>query len=267
MTWQTIDPAHGFDYNRDSLSQTWQALHRFDRQPHPQSLSGDDAESADALLDAWCAHHNGQFEKACTLAQDIGAIAAPVYIRAAVAYTDYVCEDDETSQAVLQQAIEIGEQAVAERPVDANVHFTLALALGRYAQLISVVKALAKGLGGQIKQHLEHTLRLESEHTEANTAMGLYHAEIIDKVGATIGGLTHGAKKSKALAHFERSVELSDSSSAITLIEYANGLLLLNGDDDYDTACELYAQAAECEALDAVQSLDVAFAASQLEEE
>ena len=56
--------------------------------------------------------------------------------------------------------------------------------------------------------------------------MALYHAEIIDKIGAMIGGLTYGAKKSIALEHFDTSMQLA-AEVPITAIENAISSLAL----------------------------------------
>ena len=47
--------------------------------------------------------------------------------------------------------------------------------------------------------------------------MAMYHAEIIDKVGATLGGLTYGANCNTAAEHIEKALELVPN--AINLIE------------------------------------------------
>ena len=61
----------------------------------------------------------------------------------------------------------------------------LALALGRHSQRISIVKALADGVATRVRTHLDTTLRLEPRHAEAHIALGLYHAEIVAKIGPT----------------------------------------------------------------------------------
>jgi TPR repeat protein len=50
------------------------------------------------------------------------------------------------------------------------------------------------------------------------------------------------------------------------MIEYANGLVMLEGDKNMKQAEELYAQAAACEPLDAMERLDVEMAKAELED-
>jgi tetratricopeptide (TPR) repeat protein len=126
------------------------------------------------------------------------------------------------------------------------------------------VKALAQGFGGKIKDALTTAMKLEPKHADANIAYGAYQAEVIDKVGALVAGMTYGAKKDSALEHFERALKLN-ADSAIARVEYANGLILLFGKSRLDDAQKLYEQAAACKPADAMERLDVELARSELE--
>ncbi|WP_395377138.1 hypothetical protein [Marinicella sp. W31] len=244
------------DYTPETVSENWEQLHQGNQEPLPD----------DNLLDAWCAFHNGHYASAAEQGEALGTPGTVVAVTAIVAYTDYLCEDEEECEQWLQHAMQLASDAIEADPDHYNHHFSYALAAGRYSQLISITKALRKGLAGKVKAALETTLKMQPNHAEAHTAMGLYHAEIIDKIGSTIGGLTYGAKASKAHKHFDQSLKLTPNT-AITLIEKGNGLLLLEGDDATDDATALYEQAAECEALNCLQAMDIEFASSQLEEE
>jgi cytochrome c-type biogenesis protein CcmH/NrfG len=137
--------------------------------------------------------------------------------------------------------------------------------LGRYAQGISIVKALAQGIGTKVKSALDTAVKLAPKHADAHIALGAYHAEIIDKVGAMIGGLTYGAKKDAGLKHYETAMKLNPDS-AIARIEYANGLVMLEGKKAVPQAEKLYAEAAACDPQDAMEKLDVELAKSELED-
>ena len=86
---------------------------------------------------------------------------------------------------------------------------------------------------------------------------------MIDKVGALIGGMTYGAKKDAGLKLFQQALQLNPGS-AIAMIEYANALVMLEGDKKMKEATKLYEQAAACEAADAMEHLDVALARAEL---
>ncbi len=99
------------------------------------------------------------------------------------------------------------EKLQAKQPKNANAFYWQAYALGRYAQGISVAKALAQGIGGKVKAALETAIKLAPKHADAHIALGSYHAEVIDKVGAMIGGLTYGAKKDTAIKMYQDGAE------------------------------------------------------------
>src|SRR5262249_13399548 len=151
------------------------------------------------------------------------------------------------------------EEAIAANPKNVNAHYQHAYAIGRYSQGISIAKALAQGLGGKVKESLATTLKLTPDHAEAHIATGAYHAEIINKVGALLGGATYGAKKETGLEHYQKAIQLHPES-AIAKIEYANGLLMLYGDKKVDEATQLYVEASECKPMDAMERLDVELA-------
>ena len=108
------------------------------------------------------------------------------------------------------------------------------------------------------------SLKLVPAHADAHTAYGSYQAEVINKVGGIVAGMTYGAKKDAALEHFEKAVKLNPES-AITRIEYANGLILLFGKGRINEATALYEQAAAMQPQDAMEHLDVGLAQAELE--
>ncbi len=247
--WQATEPQFIQSLSEDSLLSCWDQLHAADLAVTPD---GD-------LLAAWLLFHNGYYSDAAIAAQKLGSEGIPVLIRSVVAYTDYIGEDEDQTIELLEQAYLLGETQCDD---STNNQFTTALAMGRYSQSISITKALAKGLGGKVKSLLSTVLEAQPNHAEAHLAMAMYHAEIIDKVGATLGGLTYGAKAKTARSHIEQSLELVPN--AINLIEAGNAILLLKGDKGMNEATALYQQAAEVKGLDALQIMDIDFAASQL---
>ncbi len=247
--WDATDSQFIQDLSADDLTSCWEDLHAADLATEPQ---GD-------LLAAWLLFHNGHYAAAAEAGLALGAEGVPVVQRSVVAYTDYICEDEDECTELLEQAYLLGEDGTG----GTNTQFTTALAMGRYSQSISVTKALAKGLGGKIKNLLTSVLDAEPNHAEAHLAMAMYHAEIIDKVGATLGSLTYGANAKTANKHIEKSIELVPN--AINLIEAGNAVLLLKGDKGMNDATAYYERAAEVEPLDALQAMDVDFATSQLE--
>jgi len=249
--WQATESTFTHSYQQQDLSLVWKQLHAADLETLPSGT----------LADAWLLFHNGHFEQAAQTALSIGPKASAVLLRSVVAYTDYICEDEDECVDLLKQAYKWADSIDSN---EVNHLFTTALAMGRYSQSISITKALTKGLGGKIKNLLTAVLKAVPKHAEAHLAMAMYHAEIIDKVGSTLGGLTYGANNKTALRHIESALELAPN--AINLIEAGNAVLLLKGDKAMDEATEFYQQAASVTPLDALQAMDVEFAQSQLED-
>ena len=131
-------------------------------------------------------------------------------------------------------------------------------------QGISVAKALVQGLGTKVRNALETTIKLAPKHADAHIALGAFHAEVIDKVGSLLGK-TQGASKDAGLKMFKEALKLNPAS-AIARVEYANGLVMLEGEKKMKEAEKLYQAAAECEPMDAMERLDVEMARTELEE-
>ena len=244
-----------FRYPGSKLKDAWPDLHRGDREPFPKNKD---------LQEAWRSFHRGDFQQAVELADAFGLAGHAVANKATGIYATYLETDPKRKAALFQAAIDRGEQAIDEFPDDANSHYFYAFNLGRYSQSISIVKALKQGVGGKILKSLQNTLELQPLHAEAHTALAMYHAEIIDKVGKLIGGMTYGASEARALEHFKRSLDLTPRAP-IAHIEYGNGLYLLYGDRKIDEVSDLYVKASEIEPLDAMEKLDVEAALAELE--
>src|SRR5690606_40443348 len=95
---------------------------------------------------------------------------------------------------------------------------------------------------GKVRKALEKALELAPRHAEAHLAMAQYHAEIIGKVGAMVGGLTYGAKASAAEKHMATALKLVPAAP-VAHNEHAAMLLLLHGEDGEDEAAAAYEKA------------------------
>ncbi len=116
----------------------------------------------------------------------------------------------------------------------------------------------------KVKESLDATLKIAPKHAEAHTALGLYHAEIVGKIGGMIASLTYGAKAASTDEHCKLAIKLTPESP-IALIEYANALMLIHGDKKEDEAAALYAKAIKLKPHDAMEALDIAHAKAQME--
>lgn len=255
--WTRFPHAGTYAFDAHSLPAHWARLHRGDAEPCP-----DDS----AVLHAWALFHNGDFEQAAAAGLAAGGAGITVANKATAIYANYLEQREKNRLDLFTQVAEQAERQAAAEPGNANAWYWHAYALGRYSQGISVAKALAQGLGSKVKQSLEKAIALAPRHADAHIALGAFHAEVIDKVGALIGGMTYGAKKDLGLQLFQQALALTPGS-AIALVEYANALVMLEGDTKMKEATTLYQQAATCEPADAMEHLDVEMARAELEYE
>jgi hypothetical protein len=247
--------AADYAYDTATLKKKWARLHAGDVEPLPKD---------DKVLAAWALFHAGEFQKACEAGLKLGGAGITVANKAQSIYANYLEKSEKTKLALFMEVVARAEAQAAEDPKNPNAHYWMAYALGRYSQGISVVKALSQGLGGKVKGALETTIQLAPKHADAHIALGAFHAEVIDKVGSLLGR-TQGASKDTGLAMYKAALKLNPTS-AIGMIEYANGLVMLEGDKKMKEAEKLYADAAACAALDAMERLDVEMAKAELED-
>lgn len=242
-------------YDASSLKKQWARLHRGDCEGLPKDA---------AVLEAWQAFHAGDFARAVERGLEAGGSGINAAVKAQVVYGHYLEKADKAKVALFEEAAAWADERRGDAQKDANAHYLYAFALGRYGQVISVVKALAQGMGGKIKDALATAMKLEPKHADANIAYGAYQAEVIDKVGGLVAGVTYGAKKDSALELFQRAEKLNPDS-AIARIEHANGLIMMFGKSRLDEATKLYEQAAACKPADAMERFDVELAKGELE--
>ncbi|HLU12419.1 MAG TPA: hypothetical protein VKZ64_00505 [Arenimonas sp.] len=271
--------AKGFDYAGDKLKKAWPELHAGDAEPFPDSKraaalikaagkaapKGLDADGlAEALQEAWRAFHRGDFQQAYEAGVALGPVGASVACKALGIHATHLVDSEAEQLKRFEEVARLAEAAIAALPGEANSHYRYAFGLGRYSQGISIAKALKMGLAGKVRKALDKALELEPKHAEAHLAMAQYHAEIIGKVGAMVGGLTYGAKASAAEKHMATALKLIPKAP-VAHNEHAAMLLLLHGEDGEDEAAAAYEKAGKLKPRDAMEALDGEFARAQLE--
>lgn len=252
--WTPFPYTDDYPFTPEQVRAQWPRLHAGDAEACP-----DDA----AVLHAWTLFHSGHFEQAEKAGLAAGGAGITVANKAAIVYAIYLEPSETTRLALLAQAADRAKHQAHADPHNANAWFWHAYALGRYSQGISVSKALAHGMGVQVRQTLEKVVALAPLHADARLALGVFHAEVIDKVGPLVGGMTYGAKKDVGLQLIQEALALNPAT-VIGKIEYANALLMLEGDARMDDANRLYAEAAATAPADALEHLSVELAQLEL---
>ena len=238
-----------------AVKQNWGRLHRGDQEPLPRDTD---------VLQAWALYHSGQYQRACEAGLALGSGAGLLIAnRATSVYANFLETGEAARHAMFLQVAERAGEQMQQQPDDPNAWYWQAYALGRYSQGISVARALALGLGAKVKAALERAIALRPGHADAHVALGTFHAEVIDKVGPLIGGMTYGARRHTGLTMFETALALHPESP-IALIEYAHGLMMLEGDSALARATALYTRAARLHPADATERLDVELAKAEL---
>jgi tetratricopeptide (TPR) repeat protein len=251
----TAFPHELIDLDAAAVKKQWSRLHAGDAEPLPKEAK---------VLEAWVLFHRGEFQKAFDAGLKAGGAGITVANKAQAIHANYVEKSEKNKLAMFQEVAARAQAQQADEPKNANAWYWQAYALGRYSQGISVAKALAQGLGSKVKGALETTIKLAPKHADAHIGLGTFHAEVIDKVGSLLGK-TQGADKGTGLKMFQQALKLNPAS-AIARVEYANGLVMLEGEKKMKEAEKLYAEAAACKPADAMETLDVEMAKEELED-
>ena len=253
--WTAFPHPGEFQFDAATVRKQWARLHAGDAEPLPKERS---------VLDAWILFHNGEFQRAAEAGLKAAGDGITVANKATAVYANYL-EKKEKNKLDLFMEVALRAEAQAQADAaNANAWYWQAYALGRYSQGISVAKALAQGLGSKVKEALEKTIKLQPRHADAHIALAAFHAEVIDKVGSLIGGMTYGAKRDVGLKLYQDALKINPGS-AIALVEYANGMVMLEGEKRMKEATRLYEQAAGSKPADAMERLDVDLARAELD--
>lgn len=252
-TWQPYSD-RPFDLSGDQLQERWAFLHAGNLEPFP---------SDPAVQDAWRAYHEGRFEDAVRIGRDFGGLGLVPAAFAATIYAHYLEPDEQEKVRIFETAVELGELATAACPDNANAFYMYAVAQGRYSQFVSMIEALAKGIAPKIREAVQRCLELEPRHAEGHVTLAGWHAEIVDKVGGMLAGLSFGARKDEAEELYNKALELAPASP-VPWIEKAAGMLLMYGESSRDEAIGLLQKAVSLDPADAMQALDIAKARKTL---
>jgi len=275
---QSPDPA--FDFAGDRLREAWPRLHAGDREPFPdreniaeliaaEARLGDAAFGTDAeriaaeLQDAWRAFHRGEFRQAFERGLGAGPLGQAVAITADGVQAFFLEGKDADRTERYQALVERAGNAIDLLPLRASSHYRYAWALGLLSRQLPAMQVLAEGLGSKLHAALDAALELDTDHPEAHTALGLYFAEAVHKLGAALARMTLHVYPEAAEAHLGTAIELTpDAPNA--WVGLGIGLGLLDAQKHTDERKAALAKAAAMQPLDARQTLEIAYAKRKL---
>jgi tetratricopeptide (TPR) repeat protein len=215
------------------------------------------------LAEGWALYHSGDFQRAAEIGLQHGSDGLTLANQATAIYANYLEPHEAARLALFMEVAERAGSLATLEPDNCHALYWEAYALGRYAQGISVARALAQGLGSKVKQTLERVIALEPRHADAHIALGAFNAEVIDKVGALVGNMTYGVRAETAIDMFRRGIALNPASAS-GWMEYARGLLMLEGESRIADATRFYEEASAIRPADARERLDVELARAGL---
>lgn len=272
------DPA--FDFGGDRLREAWPRLHAGDREPFPDRATvaellaaearlGDTAFGTDAgriaaeLQDAWRAFHRGEFRDAFERGLQIGPLGQGVAITADGVQAFFLTPDGAERITRCEALVQRASDAIDLLPLQAGSHYRYGWALGLLARMLPSMQVLAEGLGSKLHAALDAALELDADHPEAHSALGLYFAEAVHKLGGAMARMTLRVDPSAAEAHLRTAIRLTpDAPNA--WVGLGVGLGLLDAQRHADERKAALEKAAAMRPLDARQALEIAYGKRKL---
>lgn len=272
------DPA--LEYPGERLREVWPRLHAGDREPFPdreyiaellaaEARLGDTALGTDAgkiaseLQDAWRAFHRGEFREAFDRGMQAGPLGHGVAITADGVQAFFLEGKDAEKITRYQALAEQASDTIDLLPLQAGSHYRYAWAMGLLARMLPAMQVLADGLGSKLHAALDATLELDADHAEAHTALGLYFAEAVNKLGTGLAKMTLRVDPAVAEAHLRTAIELTPEAPN-AWIGLGIGLGLLDPTANASQRKDALAKVAAMRPLDARQALEIAYAKKKL---
>ena len=209
------------------------------------------AQSIEATRSAYA---EGRFVDAVRIGAALGTSEGYALAAGSLAIHGYYFAPDDEAEALLEEATALARKAIRADPSNTDAYLRLVQAMGRHAQAIGSFEAINRGYAGKIREAAEKALELDPESAAAHAALGAWHAEVVAAAGSFIARITHGARESDAIDHFESALKHAPETKFVNL-EYALGLLILDEDEYQGRARKLLARAIGLPAKDAYDRL------------
>ena len=157
-------------------------------------------------------------------------------------------------EALFERAAGLAQKAIKTDPKNPEAHIQSSRVMGRHAQTIGVVESAGKGYPEKIRDAIENALRLAPDMPAAHLGMGMWHAEVVAGAGSFMADILYGADEDDAIAYYEQALVRAPDEKVVPL-EYALGLLALDGDDYREQARSLLQRAIELPTKDAFDNI------------
>ena len=200
------------------------------------------ATAAQSIEAARAAQDDGRFIEAARLAEGLGTSAGYALAAESLAIHGYYVAKELEKEALFERAMRLADEAVRLDPANPQAHLQSAHAMGRYAQTVGAVKAIAQGYVRKVRQAIEDALARDPEMAGAHLSLATWHAETINGAGLA-ARVVFGASRKRAL--------VLAPDEKLAYLEYALGLLLLKKKKDRKQARDLLARAIEAPPKDA----------------
>ena len=181
---------------------------------------------AQSLEAARSARDRGDFIEAAELAAAGNSAAGYALAADALAIYGYHIASDGEREDIFARATQYGLEAVQLDPQNVQAHLQLAHAMGRYAQVVSVIEVLGNRYVGRVREAVETAAELEPESALAHLGIALWHAEALHQAGF-VARLLFGASRRSALEHIDLALAYGPELKIVQL-EAGYSLLLLD---------------------------------------
>ena len=208
---------------------------------------------AQSIEEARAAYAEGRFMEAADLARALGTSEGHALAADSLAIHGYYIAPKGENAGLFRRAEKLAREAVRLDAANPEAHLQLAHAMGRQAQVSGALKALTEGYATKVRDAIEEALRLAPDSASAHASLGAWHAGAVG-AGGFFAGLLYGASEEKALAYFERALELAPRDKVV-LFEYALGLLSLDAAKNRAKARGLLERAVRLAPKDALERL------------
>lgn len=218
---------------------------------------------AQSIEEARAAYAEGRFAEAAELGEALQTSEGYALAAKSLAIHGYYNVAEDEQPEIFARAVRAAEEAIRLDPGNPVAHFESAHAIGREAQTVGVMEALNRGYARRTREAAQEALRLDPEMAEAYLTLASWHAEIVNKLGRLVAGMTYRASRRDALEYYEKALELAPDEKAVCL-EYAKGLLLLGRNRNREQARELLSRGLEIAPTDAYERIIHDLTAEQL---